>query len=287
MRKIFLITTFFNCLAINILAMPNVGQRPTSQQNGLNKTAAGCDNTTAVIDLDINNVRARLMTGGDMWWDRPSSSAAYEVPKSSNKNSLFAGSIWIGGIDHTTNELKVAAQTYRQTGNDYWSGPLDNAAGITAQTCANWDRFWKINASDINKFKGLTLGVTDPAQIESIIQNNEDKIAQVIKEWPAKGNSEVLTAGGAPMQLPNREFAPFVDVDNDGVYNWHKGDYPSILGDQYIWWVFNDKGNAKTETQSEAIGLEIHAAAFAFSTNDCLNEATFYNYKVFNYSTSR
>lgn len=286
MKKRILNTLILSSLAINLFALPNIGQKPINNNNGLNKTAAGCDNTTAVIDLDINNVRARLMTGGDMWWNRASSNAAYEVPKGSHKNSLFAGSLWIGGIDKTSNELKVAAQTYRQTGNDYWSGPLDDLSGITATTCANWDRFWKINASDINKFKGLTLGINDLEQIKTIIQNNEDKVAQIIKEWPAKGNTEVLTANGAPMQLPNKDLAPFVDIDHDGVYNWHNGDYPAILGDQYIWWIFNDKGNTKTETQSEAIGLEIHAAAFAFSTNDCLNEATFYNYKVHNYSTS-
>jgi hypothetical protein len=81
--------------------------------------------------------------------------------------------------------------------------------------------------------------------------------------------------------------AEFVDVNpNDGDnYNWKHGDYPRISGDQYIWWVFNDKGDAKTETTSESMDLEIHAAAFAFATNDCLNEATFYNYKIRSKST--
>ena len=42
-----------------------------------------------------------------------------------------------------------------------------------------------------------------------------------------------------------------------------------LLGDQTIWWVFNDNGNIHTETGSEsAIGLEIQAQAFGFTTND-------------------
>lgn len=268
------------------LAAPNVGQKPSQ---GLNKTASGCDNTAAVIDLDINNVRAHLMSGGDMWWDIPSASAAYEVPKGSNKNALFAGSIWIGGIDKSSNELKVAGQTYRQTGNDYWTGPLEIPGGnVTQQTCADWDRFWKINASDINKFKELTAGLTDPVQIENTIISKSDLVPQIIKEWPAKGNTEILGASGNVLTAPQREMAPFEDMPPyNGIYEWRKGDYPKILGDQYIWWVFNDKGNTKTETQSEAIGLEIHAGAFAFSTNDCLNEATFYNYRIYNWSTSQ
>jgi hypothetical protein len=88
------------------------------------------------------------------------------------------------------------------------------------------------------------------------------------------------------MAAPKREMADYVNVDGIDGYDWRNGDYPAIVGDQYIWWVFNDRGDVKTETTSEAIGLEIHAAAFAFSTNDCLNEATFYDYKVYNFSTS-
>lgn len=270
------------------VALPNVGGKPAGQTNGLNKTAAGCNATTAVIDLDINNVRARLMNGGDMWWDIPNQTAAYEVPKNSNKNALFAGSIWIGGIDRSTGDLKVAAQTYRQSGNDYWSGPLDqnNGYSITFQTCADWDRFWKINAADVNKFRELYQGKTTQAEIQEAIQNKIADVPEIIKEWPAKGNQFIKTSSNSPMPVPQREMAEYVNVDGVDGYDWRNGDYPSIVGDQYIWWVFNDRGDVKTETTSEAIGMEIHAAAFAFSTNDCLNEATFYNYKVYNFSTS-
>lgn len=287
MKKLILTLTIFTGICGSVYATPNIGQSP---KTSLNKTSSGCDNTAAVIDLDINNVRARLMTGGDMWWNRASEAAAYEVPKNSNKNSLFAGSIWIGGIDKSSNELKIAGQTYRQTGNDYWAGPLDEDKNysISFQTCADWDRFWKINASDINKFKALTTGITDPQQIKDIISANTNSVAQVIKEWPAKGNTEILSSNGSIITpAPKREMAPYVDVDGVPGYSWRNGDYPAILGDQYIWWIFNDRGNTKTETQSEAIGLEIHAGAFAFATNDCLNESTFYNYKVYNFSNSQ
>lgn len=268
---------------VSMNAMPNIGakKRPTS----LHKTAAGCNQTTAVIDLDVNNVRAHLMNGGDMWWDRPTGNASYEVPKGSNKNSLFAGSIWIGGKDAAAgNAIRVAAQTYRQSGNDYWTGPLDPTTGsVDFQTCADWDRFWKINASDVSKFRGLYAGldpITDSTTVKSNILNGN--VPDIIKEWPARGNKEIKTATGGVMPIYNQDLAEFIDVNpNDGPnYNWKAGDYPKISGDQYIWWIFNDKGDAKTETTSESMNLEIRAAAFAFATNDCLNEATFYNYKI-------
>lgn len=271
----------------NLQAAPVLGAK-SNQSQGLNKTAAGCNATTAVIDLDINNVRAHLMNGGDMWWDIPTGTAFYEVPKGSNKNSLFSGSIWIGGFDRATGVLKVAAQTYRQTGNDFWSGPLDETNGysITFQTCADWDRFWKINASDVNKFKGFYQGLTDPTQIANALSSKISDIPDIIKQWPAEGNPDIKSSSNGSIAAPKREMAEYVNVDGQPGYNWRGGDYPKILGDQYIWWVFNDRGDAKTETTSESIGLEIHAAAFAFATNDCLNEATFYNYKIYNFSTN-
>ncbi len=287
MKKI-LVSIF--ALSISVYAsygLPNVGAKAKA---GLHKTAAGCNATTAVIDLDVNNVRSHLMDGGDMWWDIPTGTASYEVPKGSNKNSLFAGSLWIGGIDASSGILKIAAQTYRQTGNDYWSGPLDetNNYSIGFQTCADWDRFWKINASDINKFKNIFAGLTDPIDIKNKIQSvGASAVPDIIKEWPAKGNPYIKSSSNSLIYPPTRDMADFVDIDGDGKYNWNNGDYPKIVGDQYIWWIFNDKGDIKTETGSDAIGLEIHAAAFAFATNDCLNESTFYNYKIYNFSTSQ
>ncbi len=285
MKKIIVTSLVVICFVQLAIALPNVNQKQRSQ--GLNKTAAGCNQTAAVIDLDVNNVRARLMTGGDMWWDRANGTAQYEVPKGNNTNALFAGSLWIGGIDRSSQELKVAGQTYRQSGNDYWTGPLDGVGSVDFQTCSDWDRFWKINKTDINVFKALYEScANDPNCISSTLSQASTSVPEVIKEWPGRLSTTAVGSGNDALAVPDKEMAPFIDINNDGRYNWRDGDYPDIDGDQYIWWVFNDKGNAKTETQSEAIGLEVHAAAFAFSTNDCLNEATFYNYRVFNVSTS-
>ena len=55
-----------------------------------------------------------------------------------------------------------------------------------------------------------------------------------------------------------------------------------MFGDETLWWVFNDKGNIHTETGADAIGMEIRSQAFAFSTNDDVNNMTFYNYELIN-----
>jgi len=264
-------------LTSQVSARPDVTtKKPGGQKPGLLKTTASCKPAEASIDLDINNVRARLMTGGDMWWDNGTAEARYEVPKGSRKNSLFAGSVWIGGYDEQK-QLKVAAQTYRQTGNDYWPGPLDpSTADITAADCSEWDRFWKVSRETISKFKEL-------GDKSAIVGDTE---YEPIYQWPAKGNKNAVGRNQGPLSIlsngSNLDYAPFIDVDQNGEYDPQAGDYPDILGDQFIWWVFNDKGNVKQQSNTEGIGIEVHASAFAYSTKDFLNDATFYNYRVIN-----
>ena len=58
-----------------------------------------------------------------------------------------------------------------------------------------------------------------------------------------------------------------------------------LFGDETIWFVFNDKGNAHTESLGSPIGMEIRGQAFAFTTNDEVNNMTFYNYEMINRSS--
>ena len=61
---------------------------------------SGCIPSRAQTDLAINNVRARLRAGGDMWWD--GSQPQYVVPNVDPASgepeivSLYSGAIWLG-----------------------------------------------------------------------------------------------------------------------------------------------------------------------------------------------
>ena len=264
-------------LGINTRAVARENIQTSHHKSELKTSATRCLPATAAIDLDINNVRARLMTGGDMWWNIGEGVAAYEVPKGSGKSSQFAASCWIGGYDQQS-QLKVAAQTYRQDGNDYWPGALDGSAAITFDQCNAWDQFWKISRSTINSFIELTKAhqPTTGSQFDAIMK------------WPGKGNSLAVSPTSGSLGLntgvyATRDYAPFVDLNNDGIYEPDQGEYPKITGDQFIWWVFNDAGNVKLQSQTAAIGIEVQTSAFAYSTQDFLNDATFCQYRVINY----
>src|SRR3954471_18526225 len=100
-----------------VSAGPPVHLKPTQAPPTL---LSGCTPGAAQTDLDINNVRARMLTGGDFWWDYSANShGQYEVPKGGGIMPLYAGALWIGGYD-AGNNLLLAGQEYRQGGNDWW-----------------------------------------------------------------------------------------------------------------------------------------------------------------------
>ena len=55
--------------------------------------AAACAPSTAIRDLEWNNVRALIETGGSMWQDRAQFRSAYEVPKGGGVSAIFALSL--------------------------------------------------------------------------------------------------------------------------------------------------------------------------------------------------
>lgn len=234
------------------------------------RTAAACLPATSTAELNINNTRALLHNGGDMWWDLVGQ-PRYEIPKVDNpanaKHSMFASSLWIGGFDGS-GQLRIAAQTYRQSGNDFYPGPItiDGTASTEREICNQWDRHFSVTKAEIDAFRSDfdADGTVDLGQYPNV------------RDWP--GNN------------PNPDFefqlAPFVDQDGDGVYEPDAGDFPLINGDQAIWWVINDKGDIHTETGGEQIGVEIHMLAFAFATSNEVNNMTFYRETVFNRSTN-
>lgn len=264
----------------------------SGKTNSYKTVAELCQPAQAQSDLNINNVRTTILGGGDMWWDL--NQARYEVPKGSNKNSMFAGALWLGGVDEG-NQLKLAAMTYRQKGNDFWPGPLSNdgLATVTKEICDKYDRHWIIYREQVDIHKAWLECQDDPDCDASVdFPGYEANIPEIIMNWPAHGIDN---------ELPYR-LAPFIDRDGDQMYD-PMVDYPAydldrsydcqlkevdlLYGDQTIWWVYNDRGNVHTETQAGALGFEIRAQAFAFTTNDEINNMTFNNYRIINKSTFR
>lgn len=227
--------------------------------NSLFAQLANCDPPTAEAIIEINNVRARLLNGGDMWWNIfGNSNASYEIPKGSGNNSMFTGSLWMAGVDAGGNLLS-AGQTYRQRGLDFWPGVLDKTGKVDSSTCKTWDRMFSVKGADIVSVK------------------NGNAPSASILNWPGS-------------------HAPFNDLNANGVYEPNAGEYPTFdpnvlsnIPGEMVWWVINDVGGAHTAYPGGLpLGVEIQTTAYAYPTNssEIVNNSTLYRFKIINKSAN-
>ena len=256
--------------------------------------AEACAPATALKNLEWNNVQALVENGGTLWHDRANYLGAYFVPKEDRISVVFGGALWIGGIS-PDQQLKLAAVRYRTNGNDFWPGPLttDGSAEVTPETCEEYDRFAVSYRSDAQRHRQYHDAVA--AGTDDVDFPGGYVMPDYFNDYPAHGN---------PGLGQDYYLAPFLDYDGDGAYIPENGDYPwfdflqeidcsnrrredvvPLYGDQNFYWIINDKGNIHSESQGEPIGMEIRAQAFAFSTNDEVNNMSFNNYVLINQGT--
>jgi hypothetical protein len=259
-----------------------------------------CATSKSQTDIEVNNVRARLTGGGDVWWDFKD--GKYIVPKVAPGvtavSSIFAGGIWIGGVDAGGN-LKTACTTYRTTGNDWFPGPLDPATGSTeAKVCANWDKHFRVTGAEIDKFRATYANATKDKDGRVTDPNFFDQIPRGIKGWPSLGNPYFSEVWGFNLPTTADYLANYYDNDNNGTFDPMGGDYPSIYvrdcdgaqtADEMVFWVFNDEGSgaAHTNSKGKPIRMEVQVQAFAYATNDELNNMTFMHYRLINRASDR
>ncbi|MES2617576.1 MAG: T9SS type A sorting domain-containing protein [Bacteroidota bacterium] len=228
---------------------------------------------TAIEKLDINNIKISVVNNSSafnkmdliyQFMQYPT----FVAPSVSCATPMYSSGLWLGGRRTDLGKVLVAAQTYSQVGSDFLPGPLDTVTGIfdSVKNMA-YNKIWKIDRQTIDGFK-------------LNYKNSGYSIPKSINDWPAHGNGNF-----------SRHLAPFIDTDNNGIYEPTKGDYPDIKGDQMLWWVFND-GRPHNDTKGESMGLEIHGSCYAYyniamasgDTNSLINRSIFFNYKIINRS---
>lgn len=241
----------------------------------------------------VNNVRARLRTGGDPWWD--GDDGKYIVPHVNpgepEVSSIFAGGVWLGGFDEAGG-LKIACQTYGnpQGSTDWWTGPLDPVVGTTDKDiCEDWDRFFEVYATEIDEHIRLY-----NESVATGTPYDPDQIPKGVKGWPARGNEYFFEINEFDLPNTGQGLAGFHDRSGNGLYEPLDGDYPVIeirgceapnYPDQMIFWIYNDNGGIHGETQGAAMSMEVQVQAFSYGTNDEVNDMTFQRYKLINRGT--
>jgi hypothetical protein len=223
--------------------------------------------------LDINNIKAASLVHGDMWYDPALGEPRCEFPKGSGHHLSTATGLWIGGFDDNS-QMRTSVSYYRQ-GNDFWPGPIyDATIPIDHNTSDEWAHIWKVNRTVIDGFKALSI---------HMVSNTPPSIL----EWPGRGNIYARGNNGAIVQVQNRDFAPFVDLNGNNTYEPLLGEYPDIKGDQMLWHIFNDFGPDHSQTNSESIKIEVHCSAWGYKRNTAVDNILFYEFKIVSQSVNQ
>jgi hypothetical protein len=214
------------------------------------QTTGTCAPATATVDLDVNNVRARLYNMGGLFWKGAGN--VYNVPKALpgqpiSPNAIFAAGIWMGGT--VGGQLRMGAATYSDW--EFWPGPLDASGNLPGDgDCSRYDRMWSIYRADLERYDETGAATDD------------------LREWPWEIGAPVKDGDGNPNN-----------------YNLAGGDRPDLIGDQMVWWVMNDVGNVHQSVGTPPMGLEVQGTAFSFDQTGIvdighLDNTTFYRYKL-------
>ncbi|MBK8555634.1 MAG: T9SS type A sorting domain-containing protein [Lewinellaceae bacterium] len=159
----------------------------------------------------------------------------------------FASSPWLGGYD-ASGALRLAADDYIM--RDFRSGSANTKE-------KDFSRVWAVSRSGIDAFRTAF----------ALNEIQDYNIPVDILQWPGKGNPNLrVNPDFTPVTTEPSLFpAPFVDNNNDGLYNAYDGDYPAMKGDRMVWWAITDS-TQHLNTMAAPIVADFFISAFTF---DC------------------
>ena len=212
--------------------------------------------------LDYNQVGALLNTRAVFFSRESPISSGYNVPKDSCISVIYSSAFWFGGED-LNGSLHLASNTFIHSQSDFFVGPIATNYSTPAYQ-DKYNHIWKVSKFEINQHQ----------------QNYNDAgyvMPNDILTWP--GNGDV--SNGEAAQL-----APYVDFNNNNIYDPENGDYPNIRGHQSAFMISNDGAGFHANSQGLPLGMEFHFMFYQYGTSNYLDTTTFINVRVFNRSNT-
>lgn len=242
-----------------------------------------CDTPSAVTLLQSNYLQMQVNNKGNLIG---TNSGLYGLNVNLEEGNLvnIAGicGLWFGGVDPAGN-LKVAAASFI---SDFYAGPLDPATGNTfADSCANWDRIWKVERYQIERL------LNEIDQFGTVLTIDND-----IFGWPGFGNPYFESIQGFSLPESANETAPFFDEDQDGIYDPLNGDFPlpenistNKIPETTTFCIINDAGNfgnVHQNTEGDKMNIQIGQTTWSYlcEPENPLNHTFFVSLNVKNQS---
>lgn len=246
--------------------------------------------------LKSGNLEATFSTQGNYFIDSTFSKSGLYWKNSFGQRLpiSFLNSIWFRGkvVGSDTNILlriryNGSTNIIHQPGYDLWPGPVNEGEiyGTNPGICNFWDRHFQVGRESIDSLLHLldSLDVPLPGSL----------IPREVRNWPGRGNAflkaEALQSGSVSTQTMDQDLAPFVDQNQNGIYEPEWGDLPDLQQkERMVWWVLNDVGNKKLYSNYKSMpagGLEVQFLAYmypAIPENPFLANTLFLDWKLKN-----
>jgi len=206
-----------------------------------------------------NNVSAIVNDRGALFHNYAVDYAGYELPIGGGNHLIYQGAFWFGGLNQN-GDLKLAAQMFGSN-YDYYRGPYSSTGSYTDSLYLSEyaATVWKVKESEIIY------------HLDNFNQSNYVTPSGILN-WPGNGDPTL----GVAAQL-----APYVDVNNNGIYEPHLGEYPCIKGDEAAYQIMHED-SIHNRSGGERIGAEIHIMVYLFYATDYINNTTFIETTVYN-----
>ncbi|MCG9912037.1 MAG: T9SS type A sorting domain-containing protein [Flavobacteriales bacterium] len=209
-------------------------------------------NYSSIFGQNWNNHQSQLSLKSNPEYPLLGSSNLFIAAKKAGSNN------WISVIDNY-----ATSQRY------FMPGTISIIPESHTSNVLFYNQIFDANRLDIENFKYHFQ--------QGNIQNGSLQIHHSITNWPGNPLQGCIT------------HAPYIDFNNDGIYNPEHGDYPDIKGDFAVWFVNND-GPLTDDSIYFSLNVENVNMIYGFENdsatgvNDLINYTLFWDLKVINRS---
>lgn len=198
------------------------------------------------FQFDFNQISTNVFSYDPLFSNTQAARANFEFPKGSDNHLIYAANFMTVAKGVGQNQWSMHPKSPFMS--EFNLGPINTTVGLSKRYTS------KVSKSEINFHK-------------QAFASSSYQMPEGIKNWPANGDSLL---GIAP------DLAPFFDVNNNGCYDPENGDYPSIKGDEAIYWI-----NHSNDPQ---LPFEYHYMLYAMHdpSSPELDRSVFMQFKVIN-----
>ena len=175
---------------------------------------------------------------------------------------IFEGLIYSLGQSFVGKEGEILRGHNSNFGQHYKPGPYTHPSKYSQAIIHKYNENFYVDLEMLNH------------HVASIASNDPNyEIPRGILHWPAHGNVSAGQAG---------DIAPFMDLNDNGIYEPETGEYPVFPGTRCL---MNVTHQHESDFNGEGSGLELHTYMYNFDCADSISDVIFLKTEVFNRGT--